>query len=81
MRAIFNESLEENPASCGVAIQSQYNGQADVTVRITSEKDAEYRLILYAVERMTGEFIVITHITMWYVNYCLLPLMAINWDI
>ena len=50
MRAIFNESLEEYPASCGVAIQSQYNGQADVTVRITSEKDAEYRLILYAVE-------------------------------
>ena len=41
MRAIFNESLEEYPASCGVAIQSQYNGQADVTVRITSEKDAE----------------------------------------
>lgn len=70
-----------------MAIQSQYNGQADVTVSVKSEKSAEYRLILYAVEnglkyqQNDGEFIVITHITMWYVNYCLLPLMAINWDI
>ena len=50
MRAVFNKSLEEYPASCGVAIQSQYNGQADVTVSVKSEKSAEYRLILYAVE-------------------------------
>ena len=50
MRAVFNKSLEEYPASCGVAIQSQYNGQADVTVSVKSEKGAEYRLILYAVE-------------------------------
>ena len=50
MRAVFNKSLEEYPASCGVAIQSQYNGHAYVTVSVKSEKNAEYRLILYAVE-------------------------------
>lgn len=50
MRGVFNKSLEEYPASCGVAIQSQYNGHAYVTVSVKSEKNAEYRLILYAVE-------------------------------
>lgn len=50
LRSVFNESLDNYPAHCGVAIQSQYNGQAAVTVKVTSEKDSEYRLILYAVE-------------------------------
>lgn len=53
MRGLFNESLENYPAHCGVAIQSEYNetiSQATVTVKITSERTSEYRLILYAVE-------------------------------
>lgn len=50
MRSVFNESLDNYPAHCGVGIQSQYNGQATVTVKVKSEKDSEYRLILYAVE-------------------------------
>ena len=50
MRSVFNESLDNYPAHCGVGIQSQYDGQATVTVKVKSEKDAEYRLILYAVE-------------------------------
>ena len=50
MRSVFNESLDNYPAYCGVGIQSQYDGQATVTVKVKSEKDAEYRLILYAVE-------------------------------
>lgn len=54
MRAVFNESLDNYPAHCGVAIQSQYNEAisetATVTVKVTSEKNSEYRVILYAVE-------------------------------
>ena len=50
MRSVFNESLDNYPAHCGVAIQSEYNGQATVTVRVTSERNSEYRLIVYAVE-------------------------------
>lgn len=53
MRTVFNESLQGYPAHCGVAVQSVYNensSEAKVTVRITSEKTADYRLILYAVE-------------------------------
>lgn len=53
MRTVFNESLERYPAHCGVALQSLYdenNSKAKVTVRVTSEKSADYRLILYAVE-------------------------------
>lgn len=50
MRAIFNESLEKYPAHCGVAISSVYNevdSEAKVTVKVTSEKTADYRLVLY----------------------------------
>lgn len=54
MRSVFNESLDKYPSHCGVAIRSQYNGAtsetATVTVKIASEKNSEYRLILYAVE-------------------------------
>ena len=53
MRAIFNESLEKYPAHCGVAISSVYNevdSEAKVTVKVTSEKTADYRLVLYVVE-------------------------------
>lgn len=53
MRGIFNESLENYPAHCGVAMQSDYDeaaSQAIVTVKVTSERTSEYRLILYAVE-------------------------------
>ena len=53
MRSIFNESLEKYPVHCGVAISSLYNeagSEAKVTVRVTPEKTADYRLIVYAVE-------------------------------
>lgn len=53
MRTMFNTSLNDYPAHCGTAISSVYNestAQAKVTVKITSEKTSEYRLILYAVE-------------------------------
>lgn len=53
MRTIFNESLEKYVSHCGVAISSLYNeagSEAKVTVRVTSEKTSDYRLIVYAVE-------------------------------
>lgn len=53
MRGVFNESLENYPAHCGVAIRSDWNeaaSQAVVTVKVASERISEYRLILYAVE-------------------------------
>lgn len=53
MRSAFDESLNGYPAHCGVAIQSEYmeaTSQAKVTVRVTSEKTSQYRLVLYAIE-------------------------------
>lgn len=53
MRTSFNQSLENYPSHCGVAISSLYNkdaSKAEVTVKVTSEKVASYRLVLYAVE-------------------------------
>ena len=45
--------MEKYPAHCGVAISSVYNevdSEAKVTVKVTSEKTADYRLVLYVVE-------------------------------
>lgn len=50
---VFNESLENYPAHCGVAIRSDWDeaaSQAVVTVKVTSERTSEYRLILYIAE-------------------------------
>lgn len=53
MRGIFNESLDNYPAHCGVAIRSDWDeaaSRAVVTVKVMSERTSEYRLILYVVE-------------------------------
>lgn len=51
----FRQSLEkvfaDNPAHCGVALKSEINGEnAKVTVKLHSEKSAEYRIAVFVVE-------------------------------
>ena len=53
LRKLFDESLEDYGAHCGVAIRSEYaqaTGQAKVTVRVTSDTNADYRLAVYVLE-------------------------------
>lgn len=47
----LSRSLAEYPAHCGVAVKSVVsNGVANVTVKVTSETQDDYRLVLYVVE-------------------------------
>ena len=52
VRELFDKSLKEYPAHCGIAISSECNEgtQATVTVKLTSETTEKYRLVLYALE-------------------------------
>lgn len=53
VRELFDKSLKEYPAHCGVAIGSVCNEartQVTVTVRLTSETVGNYRLVLYVLE-------------------------------
>lgn len=53
VRELFDRSLNEYPAHCGVAISSVVNEartQATVTVKLTSETVEKYRLVLYVLE-------------------------------
>lgn len=53
VREAFQKSLDEYPAHCGVAVSSAYNeleGKTQVTVKVHSEKEADYRIALYVVE-------------------------------
>ncbi len=44
-------SFEEYPAHCGVAVSSKVNsGKAEVTVKVTSEKTDDYRVLVLALE-------------------------------
>ena len=50
-RTSLDESLNKYLPHCGVAVKSQLdNSQAKITVRLQSEKTAEYRLAIYVVE-------------------------------
>lgn len=53
IREAMQRSFDDYPARCGVAVSSVYNesdGKAKVTVKLHSEKEADYRLVLYVVE-------------------------------
>lgn len=53
VREAFQKSLEEYPARCGVSVSSVYSesdSKAQVTVKVHSEKEADYRIALYVVE-------------------------------
>lgn len=45
------ESIEEYPAHCGVALESEVkDGKAEVTVKLSSEMSAAYRIAVFVVE-------------------------------
>ena len=49
----LGNSLNDYPAHCGVAVKSTYDqasGQADIAVRLTSEKSEAYRIAVFVVE-------------------------------
>lgn len=53
VRDAFQKSLDEYPARCGVSVSSVYSesdSKAQVTVKVHSEKEADYRIALYVVE-------------------------------
>lgn len=51
LTAHLYDTLEENPCFCGVAVASAINGnEADVTVKLTSELNATWRVSVYVVE-------------------------------
>lgn len=53
VREVLQRSFDEYPAHCGVAVSSVLNEserKAQVTVKLHSEKEADYRIALYVVE-------------------------------
>lgn len=53
VREAMTHSFDEYPAHCGVAVSSAYNEaahEAQVTVKLHSEKEADYRIAIYVVE-------------------------------
>lgn len=70
VREALQRSFDEYPAHCGVAVSSALNEserKAKVTVKLHSEKEADYRIALYVVEddvisrQLDGQI--------WYDNY------------